>query len=483
MSTFELIEKLKYTPLETAEAVSVTLIEDGGISEPGTEIRGLPRFFRVKIVARPGPRSNIRTEVWLPEEENWNGRFVGTGNGGIASLLYLGGLKEYLCAGYACAHTDLGTSAGVLSGFENDDVKDDYCRRATHLMTVNAKKLIRALYGRGPEYSYFTGGSTGGMQGYSEAQRYPEDYDGIYASVPSIINTVYHTYYLWNYVHLHDKERRPLFGHDDCLRLAALSAEYFQSLGDGEPGDTFVTDPYKGDDRIEGFLTFLKGRMELSDAQRDALRAVYEGPSDPVTGKKISAGLPMGGEHGMESFCGDGCPGVYLFLWAFGPDFDPYSFDFSSDFDAFAEKMGRYVNAVDPDLNAFRDRGGKLLAYSGTADTVVLYPETDLYYERAAEKVGGVGECMKFFRYFLLPGRAHGGGIGADRISSPGAHGGSAFDALVRWCEEGVAPDTLDAISSDDPGVPGKKPFERTIYPYGSEKFPFRAHPDTFSNR
>ena len=479
MTTDERTAVLKNTPLAHTEITAVDYVTDGSgysfsLQEKG---KAFPNFFRVRLISRPGERSDIRIEVWLPED--WNGRLVGTGNGGIGGTLYVGSMAEYLRAGYACTHTDLGTSAGQLSGYENDDVKADYGWRATHEMTVSAKALIRALYGKDPEYSYFCGSSTGGLQAYSEAQRYPDDYDGIYAGVPSIKNTMYHTDYLWNYVHLHDSDRKPLFTHEDFVRLSALSAVYCQTLGDGEPGDGFVTDAFRGDETVEGFLSCLKTEMpHLSETQRAALRAVYLGPCDPQNGKRISCGLPLGGELGMEGFSGENCPGVYPFLWAFGADFDPFAFDFSGDFRTFEARMGKYINAVDPDLSAFRKRGGKLLAFSGTADTVVLYPETDVYYEQAAEAAGGIDECMTFFRYFLLPGRAHGYGVGADRISSPGKNGYSAFDALVRWCEEGVAPDTLDAVGSDDPAYPGKKPFTRTVYPYGSEKFPFRAHPE-----
>ena len=479
MTHEETIKYLQNTPLEHTDIVSVSYVTEKTFeTELGFRLREVPDLYRVRLVSHPGPRSHIRTEVWLPE--NWNGRFVGTGNGGIGSGLYLASLGEFIRTGYACAHTDLGTSDGVLSGYENPDVCADYGWRATHEMTVSAKALIRAFYGKDPAYSYFCGSSTGGLQAYSEAQRYPYDYDGIYAGVPSIINTAFHTDYLWNYVHLHGRDRKPLFSPDDFFRLSSLSAAYFQERGDGEPGDCFVTEPYHGPDTVDSFLSYLEIHApELTAEQRNALRAVYTGPVDKRNGKRLSPGLPIGGELDMAGFSGEECPGLYPFFWAFGTEFDPYAFDFAADFDVFEQKMGKYINAVDPDLRPFRDRGGKLLAFSGTADTVVLYPENDRYYERAAALLGGAEECMKFFRYFLLPGRSHGYGIGADRISSPGRNGYTAFDALIRWCEEGTAPDALDAVSSDDPSIPGKKPFVRTIYPYGSEKFPFRPLPGT----
>ena len=481
MTRQELCSILQNTPLPDSEVTAVSFAEGGTVpvEDFGTTVTDLPAFYRVQTLSHPGPRSHIRSEIWLPVQ--WNGRLVGTGNGGIGGRLNTASMADFLRAGYACAHTDLGTSAGLLCGYQNTDVREDYGWRATHWMTLCAKALVRACYGRAPAYAYFSGCSTGGLQGYREAQRYPEDYDGIYAGVPSIINTVYHTGYLWDHVHLRTADGRRLFDTAAFDRLSALAAAYFQARGDGETGDGFVTCPYHGADTVDGFMLYLqKAAPELTAEQRAALRAVYTGPADPVTGRQIACGMPIGSERSMAGFDGPDCPGLYPFLWAFGPDFDPYRFDFSTDFAAFHREMGDYINAVDPDLSAFRAHGGKLLAFSGTADPVVPYPETDIYYERAAAAAGGAAACREFFRYFLLPGRAHGGGVGADRISAPGQNGMTAFDALVRWREEGAAPETLDAVSSADPSVPGKKPFTRTIYPYGSDAFPFREHPATY---
>lgn len=478
-----LLAKLCSTPLPDTEIVAVTAVEDGTVTpEDGTPLTDLPRLIRVQLIHRPGPRSHIRTEVWLPED--WNGRFVGLGNGGIGGHLSPAALAEMSRQHFACAHTDIGTSAGILCGFNNDDAKMDYGWRATHWMTVCGKALVQACYGKAPAYSYFMGSSTGGKQGYTEAQRYPEDYDGIYAGVPSIFNTVLHSDGLWNFVVLHNADGTPKFTHDEVVRLTLLAASFFQECGDGEPGDNFVTEPFRGPDTVDCFLAYLKKHApEFTKDQLDTLRKVYEGPVDNRTGEQVSCGLPIGSELGMENFCRPVYSGIYPFLWLYGPDFDPRKFDYAENFDTFYEKMGLYIDAVDPDLRPFRDHGSKLLAFSGTADAIVMYPELSLYYERVSELVGGPAECQKFFRYFRLPGRSHGSGIGADRISSPGTNGHNAFDALIRWVEEGVAPDTLDAVSSDDPGIPGKKPFVRTIYPYGTKEFPFREQPKTFGNR
>ena len=135
------------------------------------------------------------------------------------------------------------------------------------------------------------------------------------------------------------------------------------------------------------------------------------------------------------------------------------------------------VNSTD--LSAFASRGGKLLTFSGSSDPWVPYPESFAYCERAAAALGGAEKLLSFFRCFLIPGRAHSGGLGAEEIfpEEPAARCFGAFDALVAWVEEGKAPDRLIAVSSDRPEVPGKRTFERPVYPYGSAEFPVRPHP------
>ena len=452
-----------------------------GFCEIKNPVEGLPDFYRVCMLAHPGKKSNIKIEIWLPE--SWNGRLVGIGNGGIGGVLHHSSMKPYLVDGYAVTHTDLGTSAGKACGYGNDDVKEDYCHRATHLMTVYAKEIISLVYGRQAEYSYFCGSSTGGLQAYTEAQRYPDDYNGIDAGVPSIINTAYHTYYLWNYVHLHDKNHNPLISKDTFGMIRSCAVEFYQHLGDGEPGDNFVSEPYRRDINVSDFIQFLKNKIpELTESQLSALKAVYEGPKNPHTGRQICCGAPIGSEDGIANYAGDSCPGIYPFYWAFGGDFDPFGFDFADDFDRFDSLMGKYINAVNPSLRPFSDCGGKLLAFSGSVDSVVLYPETDIYYENVCKIVGGNEECMKFFRYFLLPGRTHTSGFGADSIAAPGRHESRAFAALVDWVEHNVEPEYLIAISNAKPDKPEKIPFERIIYPYGTDKAPFRYHPATYGN-
>lgn len=154
-----------------------------------TTMSGLPDFCRVQAVLRPSQDSNVRVEVWLPIAE-WNGKFQGVGNGGFAGTLNYSsttGLVAALRRRYATASTDTGHSGAATDGkwaLRHPERAIDYGYRAIHLMTERSKEVIEAFYDRKPAYSYFASCSNGGRQALMEAQRYPQDYDGIIAGRP-----------------------------------------------------------------------------------------------------------------------------------------------------------------------------------------------------------------------------------------------------------------------------------------------------------
>jgi feruloyl esterase len=160
----------------------------------GEVLTNLPAFCRIAATLTPTPDSNIKIEVWMPFS-GWNGRYLGTGNGGIAGLVVYGTLAGFLRLNYAVANTDMGTSPAatdllgsrVLTGHPEKQI--DFATRSTNLMTVRAKEIIRAFFGERPRYSYFVGCSTGGGQGVHEALQFPGDYDGIVAGAPAINRT------------------------------------------------------------------------------------------------------------------------------------------------------------------------------------------------------------------------------------------------------------------------------------------------------
>src|SRR5437879_3509449 len=170
---------------------------DGRRSRP---VQAAAAFCRVVADARPSADSNIKIEVWMPVS-GWNGRFRGQGNGGFAGEIGYQSLGVAAGQGYAAAGTDTGHSGSGLDArwaLGHPEKVIDFGYRAVHEMTQVAKAAINAFYGKSPAHSYFAGCSNGGRQALMEAQRFPEDYDGILAGAPANFWTHLLTSALWD---------------------------------------------------------------------------------------------------------------------------------------------------------------------------------------------------------------------------------------------------------------------------------------------
>ena len=191
--------QLEDTAISMAETVSSGTLDLG---EAGT-FQKLPVFCRVAGELHPTSDSRIRFEVWLPElgsgsgsgqnseqgsEGGWNGRLLGVGNGGFAGSIYYRQMAGYLKRGFAVAGSDAGheAEAGDASwAWQHPEKVKDFGWRAVHLTAERAKQMVEAYYGKAADRSYFDGCSDGGREALMEAQRFPEDYDGILAGAPA----------------------------------------------------------------------------------------------------------------------------------------------------------------------------------------------------------------------------------------------------------------------------------------------------------
>jgi feruloyl esterase len=197
----------------------------------------LPALCRVAATARPTPDSEIKLEVWLPEDA-WNGRLQSVGNGGWAGSIGYGAMAGALADGYATAGTDTGhegSNPDFVPGHPEKLV--DFGSRAIHEMTVAAKALARAYYESAPVAAYFVGCSTGGRQALSEAQRYPGDYDGIVAGAPANYVTNLQAAQLWTGL-LGQREPDAALGAAELERVNGAAVAACDSL-DGVGTDTF----------------------------------------------------------------------------------------------------------------------------------------------------------------------------------------------------------------------------------------------------
>jgi len=187
----------------------------------------------------------------------------------------------------------------------------------------------------------------------------------------------------------------------------------------------------------------------LGSKHAEALRKLFDGPRHAVTGERIFNGIPLGSS--IESAHGH----LYLFKWVFGADKPLEEINFGADIDTYTAKLAPYLNAENPDLSAFARRGGKLVMTLGTADSVVPYHASVDYYERVIVRFDGLEKVQSFFRFYVVPGLAHGGGPG---INQPP----NLLDVVRTWREKGTMPIALQGrhVEKD------KTPWEMALFPY-----------------
>jgi feruloyl esterase len=452
------------------EASAVAAGQD--IAIQGHTLRGLPAICRIEGHMTPTSRSRIGFELWLPVS-GWDGRIEMVGNGGYSSQMRLDELSRLARSGTAAVATDTGHQGdGLEFGFDDTDAIADWGYRAVHESIVNAKALVARFYERPAKFSYFVGCSTGGHQGLMEAQRFPADFDGVLAGDPGNNRTNLNFGFLWQFLANHPigDNNHPILSPEDLKLVNKAAVDKCDTL-DGVR-DGIITDPRSCN--FDPASLRCGGRTDrcLSDTQISALKKMYGGARREDNGSVVYPGWPVG----SESVEGGGGWQIYwanpqkqtepqrvdfFRRWAFGdPNWNWWPFDWSKGVNLAHKKMGPLVDAVDPDLTAFRRRGGKLIVYQGTADPVVSATDTISYYSRMSKKTGA---ARSFSRLFMVPGMAHCmGGPGASNFNSGADAGNNVELALQSWVEQARAPEKIVAVKfkgrTPDSGIQMSRP-------------------------
>jgi feruloyl esterase len=402
----------------------------------GPNYKELPAFCRVQASIKPTADSDIRIEVWLPLE-NWNGRFEGTGNGGWAGSVGLTELANALKKGYAAAATDTGHTGGSAAfAIDHPEQLIDFEYRSIHEMTAKGKAIASAFYNgsAGLRYSYFSGCSTGGRQALKEAQRYPDDYDGIIVGDPGAYSTVQviRQVAVWKEAHQTEGSMIP------AEKLAVLHKAV---LGQCDALDG-VKDGVLENPRLCKFdpktveCKGADGPNCLTAAQTETARALYTSPKNPATVKEIFFGYEPGSEMGWES--GEKQPlgfAVDVLRYALfkDPKWDPATVNYESDVATALKVGGEPFDARDPDIRAFLARGSKLLMYHGWTDPGIPPSVSLTYYQAVQSKLGNIRNLGDEVRLFMVPGMNHcGGGDGPNEFDM--------LTAIDGWRTGGKAP-------------------------------------------
>ena len=521
---------------DTATVASPAIIQDitsGTFTPAGstTPITGLPPFCRVALdVSSTGnsSESRILIEIWLPVS-GWNGRYLGTGNGGFAGNISTAALAGGLLQGYAVANTDMGTGVlyrcnslycggrtglgGPPAGLNGhpESIKD-FGYRATHLMTVAAKQVVAAYYGRRHHHAYFAGCSTGGQQSLMEAQRFPDDYNGILAGAPAYNRTHLHMSGSWAYAWTHASTSSLL----TVPALSLINKSVLQSCGGadgGLAGDGFLTQPAAC--RFDATVLQCTGAASdvpctdpnavgctcLAADQASAMNAIWSGPVDD-RGRQLQPGFLRGSETPVPPTAANpfGNLGLVwgqaatepqfdgLIFWALGPNWTWQDFfaDATHPVAMLSKEIrsidltpvgnrtfAQTLNATSADLGEFQENGNKLILYQGWDDPLISgYAAVDYWQALRRDDDGRLADSV---RLFMAPGVWHcSGGPGANVFGAqnqvfpprPGDPADDALAALVAWVENRVAPAKIIATKYVNDSPAQGIAFQRPLCPY-----------------
>ncbi|MBV8570429.1 MAG: tannase/feruloyl esterase family alpha/beta hydrolase [Acidobacteriaceae bacterium] len=485
--------KLPDTTITLAQRVTDKTFTPGD----GKPLTDLPEFCRVVGVIKPSSDSNIRFEVWLPIR-NWNHKYRGMGNGGFAGHIDYDGLANSVRRNYAASGTDTGHEANFLDAswaYHHPEKVKDFGYRAVHLTAENGKAVIKAFYDAMPQHSYFDACSDGGREALMEAQRYPQDYDGILAGAPAN---------LWT--HLLSAglaANQALSVHPDGyisqLKLPSLKRAVLDSC-DAQDGlkDGIIDDPRKCHFDPATLLCHGEETRDcLTAPQVESVKAIYGGGRDSK-GDLVFPGLMPGSEDGWELWVTGQAPGQSLgsgFLSGYfrymvleDPTWNPLTANIDQVMSEADKNTARALNSDQPGIGDFIAHGGKLIVYHGWNDAAISPLNSIRYYQSVITTIGK-STAANGIRLYMAPGVGHCiGGPGPSWFGQLGAATAKGpkygiYDALEAWVEQGTAPGDIIATKYENDDPKGKVEMTRPLCPFPQQaKYRGSGDPNDYSN-
>ena len=448
-------ESLAGLKLPNATITIATLVPKGRfVAPPEAQEHGirtatfadLPAFCRVAATLTPSNDSNIMFEAWLPVS-GWNESFKGNwGLGGAAfhdedGIGYFG-LAQALRKGFAVAVTDTGRKGDSRYAVDHPEQIIDFGERAVHEMTVKAKALITAFYGRGPKFSFMAECGAGAIGALKEAQRYPDEYDGLVAGggTAHLTRHSFAQMFMWQVSHKEPGSAIPPDKLAVLHQAALLACDSQDGVKDGVIGDPLKCKFDPGVIQCSG----VDGPSCLTARQVETARQMYVGPRNPRTGEQIFSPVYPGSELNWGSVMGAQVAGAGKEFFKYFVFKDP-THDYVTqpiNYDSHVALADRpdiqVVNAIDPDIGKYVQRGGKLIMYKGWNDAGVPPGQPVDYYDRVVKTIGAKA-ADEAVRLYMVPGmNMCSGGDGADTLDW--------FATMRTWVEQKRAP--VDLVAS-----------------------------------
>jgi feruloyl esterase len=455
---------LKNLKLDNTEITLAESVNSGTLAVPGeSQMTGLPALCRVAGILRPTSDSEIRFEVWMPQQQ-WNGRFLGVGNGGFAGSIGYRQFVAYLKRGFAVAGSDAGHQAEAEDAswaFGHPEKIKDFGWRAVHLTADRGKQIIAAYYGKPQHHAYFDSCSDGGREALMEAQRFPSDYDGILAGAPA---NAWSTMIASGVSGIQTLIGDPHAFISD-LKLPAIQKAALNAC-DAQDGvkDGVIADPAKCKFNPDVLLCKGKDNLDcLTHPQIETLKSIYAGSKDSQ-GNLIFPGFTMGDETSWREWVIGTAPGAsssvqyvqnyFRYMVTGDPKWNVLTANVDEALKLSREKSAADLDSTNPDLQPFAARGAKLILYHGWNDQAISPWNTIAYYKQVQQTMGAQ-KADSFTRLYMIPGMEHCfGGPGATAFGQFGigtAKGPSngLFDSLQDWVEKGAPDESVFATKFD----------------------------------
>ena len=420
----------------TANTAGLGLGYNGGKGIP--PFSALPAFCRIAATLNPSPTSDIRMEIWMPIA-GWNGHFRGTSPNGLGGVLNYNAMAVGLTDGFAVASTDTGHQGGDMAWMRDPDKLTDFAGRAMHETTAAAKTLATSYYGTAPTYSYMIECGGGSAAALHEVQKYPADYNGVVVGghAAHLTRQIFGQLWLWIATHPNGVAILP------AAKLSVLHEAVLDrcDMLDGVK-DRMLEDPTKCTfDPREVACKADDAANCLTVPQVEAVQKIYAGPRNPRTNEQIWSPLFRGSELDWSFFTESASPiGIAtgaLRMILDDPQWDYRSVDFDRHVAAADRSAIARVNASNPDISAYLQRGGKLILSGGWNNALVPAGAVLDYYKNVEATVG-LEDTRQGVRLYMVPGM----------IECNGGPGTDTFDLLGvmrRWVEKGQAPNDVPA--------------------------------------
>jgi len=443
-----------------------------GFGDATTAFRAIRRYCDVMGYVAP----QNKFELKLPLAADWNHKLFFEACGG-----FCGTLDGLLCnLGLARGYASVTSNGGhdSASGFDGawaanaPELQNDFGWRSTHVVTLVAKQLTTRYYGLPIAHAYMAGNSKGGQAVLMEAQRFPDDFDGLMPSAPVYDYTGRNMIAAaWFAQAIDDGHGGSVLDdaaaqviHESVLGHCGAQAGVDEGLVTDPPTcgwqpDMVVCPPGASNGECLTPRQISAVHRLMSPAKNSAGEVIWRYPYLPGTETQWVGwnyfGAPSRGiVPRLANVLLPAQFGTYLIDATIRPRVSALTFDFDRDPPTLARARGIY-DATSANLRAFKRHGGKIVLWHGWADGAISAASSIGYYEAVRGAMGGRAQTEDFFRLFLVPGVHHGGG-------GPGLTEFDTLTALERWVEDGEPPIKVIASRSLNGVVERSRP----AYPY-----------------